>query len=214
MIGAIENAMIARLKAASDAGALGYRYLTLETYPEDWDEYLKDVAVLRAPAAWVVFAGLRLLDDSVTSQLTFGLVVMAENARNESATRHGGSGPGGPIAGEPGSYQLAEDAIMLLGGSDLGIAIGPLNFRSLRIVSRFPALQQRKVSMLAAEFTTDCIMAPELVDGEWPPFELFHANWDIPPFGNVDADPDAPGAQIPADATADATDDVHLEQDA
>jgi hypothetical protein len=42
MIAAIELGILARLKAVSDSDALGYKYGTLETYPEDWDEYLKD----------------------------------------------------------------------------------------------------------------------------------------------------------------------------
>lgn len=213
MIAAIENAMLARLKAASDADLLGYRFRSLDTYPEDWDEYLKDKDVVSAPAAWAVFAGARRIEGPNVlpiMQMTFGLVVMAENMRNETATRHGG-----PVPAEPGSYQLAIDAILLLAGHDLGLAIGALELRSLRIVSRFPALKERKVSMLALELTTDVAIAaigPGEGADDLPPFELFHANWDIRPFGNVDADPAAPGIQIPADATADATDDVHLEQ--
>lgn len=217
MIGEIENRMLGLLRAAGEGGLLGYRYKALETYPEDWDEYLKDKDVLGAPAAWVVFAGMRAVEGPVlapTVEMTFGLVFMAENLRNETATRHGGQTPAGAaIAGEPGSYQLAIDGFLLLAGHDLGLDIAPLEFKSLRIVSRFPALAERKVSMLAMEFTTRAQL-PAIDPGPdtLPPFEVFHANWDVPPHGNVDADPGTPGVQIPADASADATDEVQLPQ--
>lgn len=212
MIAAIENGIIALLKAASDADRLGYRYRSFDTYPEDWDEYLKDKNALPAPAVWAVFAGGRRIEGpnvQPTLRLTFGVLFMAENMRNETATRHGGVGPG-----EPGSYQLAEDGAQLLVGHDLGLAIGPFELVSIRLAGRFPALKERKVSMTALELTTDtAIVASDFDQDGLPPFELFHANWDIPPHGNVDGDPDEPGVQIPADATADATDDVQLEQD-
>src|SRR5205085_12183170 len=116
------------------------------------------------------------------------------------------------VTGEPGSYQLAEDGFLIRVDSDLGLQIGQFEFQSSRLVARFPALKERKVSMVALELTTDVQVSAQTPGEELPPFELFHANWDIPPHGNVDGDPDTPGIQIPADATADATDDVHLEQ--
>lgn len=206
MIGAIENGILARLQAASDAGALGYTFATLDTYPEDWDQYFRDKGPIRAPAAWVVFAGAKALDDP-QMRLSFGVVFMAENARNETATRQGG-----PVVAEPGSYQLVEDGMVLLVNSDLDLQIGRLQFQSIRVVSRLPALIERKVSMMALELTTDVAVGTDDLGDELNPFELFHINWDIPPHGNVDADPAEAGVQIPADATADATDDVHLEQ--
>jgi phage gp37-like protein len=203
MIGAIENAILAELKAYGDGDALGYKYRTLETFPEDWSQYLQDKAVLNAPAAWVVFAGASKVGGSPAQpvlRFTFGLVVMAENARNETATRHGGPG-----TGEPGSFQLAEDAITILAGSELGLDIGSIEVRALRVVNRLDAAKARKVSMLAIELTTDCMLfGVDREPGALPDFEAFHANWDVPPFGNV-------LLPLPADATADATDHVTLE---
>lgn len=210
MIGAIENAILARLKAASDGDVLGYKYRTLETYPAEWDEYLKEKGPIAAPAAWATFAGWRRIesdDNRPRVRLSFGVVVMAENARNETATRHGG-----PIEAEPGSYQMAEDAAALLAGRSLGLDIGAIKVGSLNIVSRLKALQERKVSMLALELTTD-VLATDGSFGEEPldDFAAFHANWDIPPHGGIDADLVEPGIQIPDDDNADATDHVTLE---
>jgi phage gp37-like protein len=211
MIAAIENAITARLQAASDADILGYKYRTLETYPAEWDAYLKDKGPIPAPAGWVTFAGWRRVPDSADQRprvrLSFGLVVMSENARNETAQRHGG-----PIAAEPGSYQLAEDAVQLLAGRTLGLDMGGLVVGSLNIVGRLPAIRERPVSMLALELTTDVLVADGSF-GEEPldDFETFHANWDIPPHGGIDAAPATPGIQIPDDAHADATDTVTLE---
>jgi phage gp37-like protein len=210
MIAAVENAILARLRAAGAAGVLGYDWRTLETYPDEWDQYLKDKGPINAPAAWVTFAGWRRIAESENDRprlrLSFGLVVMAENARNETATRHGG-----PVAAEPGSYQLAEDACGLLAGQSFGLDMSGLAIGDLHIVARLAALKERKVSMLAQELTTD--IAAEMISfggGEIGDFETFHANWDAPPHGQIDAAPGTPGIQIPDDARADATDHIEV----
>ena len=202
MIGEIENAILARLQAASDAGVLGYEWATLETYPEDWSEYLGEAAgTVRAPAAWVVFAGWRPDPNKngtpETVELTFGLVFMAENFRNEQATRHGD----GTV---PGSYQLAVDGAALLDGNDLGLAIEGLRIGALRLVRNPLAQAKRKLSMLALELRTSARLpqAPDL-SGQLDDFTDWHANWDLPPFTLA--------PPLPVDATADATDHVQLE---
>lgn len=130
---------------------------------------------------------------------------MAENARNEQATRHGGPNSDS----EPGSYQLAEDVAALLAGQDLGLDIQGFEIGALRFVANASAMAKRKVSMLALELRTDIGLSqsPSLV-GELDDFTDFHANWDAAPFtlaGN-------PTLVLPADATDDATDHVELEQ--
>lgn len=220
MIAQIELAMLAALKAAGVDGVLGYKWQTLETYPEEWDTYLKDKRDWRAPAAWVVFAGA---DDSfVTSTGTvrlegarFGLVVAAENKRNETATRHGG--PGTAAAAEPGSYQLILDAIAILGGSNLGLDINALLPGAIRSVRPFEALKERNVSMFATMFVTafefTSLPSGEVLDD----FVTLHLDWDIPAFGGVDGDLGAPGIQLPAPVdgpgSADASDHLTLPQE-
>lgn len=213
MIAAIENAMLETLRSAAQANLLGYRWRTLETYPENWDDYLSDKIDFHAPAAWAVFAGASELSFTSSGRVriataSFGLVVAAENLRNETATRHGG-----PVASEPGSYQLVLDAVRLLAGSSLGLDIDAL--RPMRIASVRPSalLIERKVSLLAIELRTgfemDCIEPAALAD-----LDTIHIDWDVPAFGRVDANLPAPGVQLPAPAggpgSADASDHLDL----
>lgn len=208
MIGAIENAILARLKAASDADLLGYTYKTLESYPTDWDAYLSDKTI-RAPGAWVVFGGFHggqaVSIGNLTAVGQYGLVVMAENARNETAQRQGG-----PVAGEPGSYQLAEDAIALLHGWDPGVVgASALKATALHQVRSQAIVKQRRISMLAVSFDVPmgfyAMLNGPLNGGVAGDFATFHANWDVPGH-SIPA-----GTALPADGLADATDIVQLE---
>ena len=212
MIGAIENAILARLKAASDADVLGYHWQTLETFPEDWAARLaEELGTVRTPAAWVVFAGWSpdpRYQDAIPAYVVgrFAVIVMAENMRNEEATRHGGT------ASEPGSYQMALDVAGLLGGHNLGLDISSLKVGALQFVNRPEAALKRKCSMLGVEFTTT-FAAPDspMLSSGLTDFESFHVNWELPPHGRVDADPAQPGVQLPDDPHADATDHQILE---
>lgn len=214
MIGTIENAMLARAKLAADADLLGYKWQSLETYPQDWDEWLKDKVDLRAPALWVGFRGWSRPESTGTIPrlpAMFVAVVMAENKRNEQATRHGD--PAAPAA-KPGSYQLLVDVTALINGNTLGLDIDTMQVGRSGLVIKPAAMKERKVSMMFVEFHTAFTPGEP---GEFNPdlgdFQTFHANWDIPTFGNVDGNDEAPGVQIPADDTADATDHVHMETD-
>lgn len=213
MIQEIETRMLDHLRTAGATGMLGYSFATLDTYPENWDELLSDSSHWKSPAAWVVFGGVdqavEQSDGSIRARATFGLVVAAENLRNERASRHGG-----PRPTEPGSYSLMLDAAGLLSGEDLGLDIDRLRFVEARSVRPARALAERKVSMWALLFRT-AIPIAKLDPDAMPPgdFRIFHANWDIEPFGTVDGDPDCPGVQLPADATADATDHLELPHD-
>ena len=212
MIGAIENAMLARLRACEGPGKLGYSFRTLETFPEDWAGYLAAKPEIRCPAAWATFAGAQDLREEdngmISAQGTFFLIVAAQSSRNETSSRHGGR------EGEPGSYQLALDALVLLNDQDFDLAIDGLSpGRSLQQVQLPEAQRKRGISAIAIEFETRFWVSPLAFDHDAPtPFTALHANWDLPPFGSVDADPTEPGVQLPDDARAAATDHVQLEQ--
>lgn len=216
IIAAIENAVLARLQAGE--AVIGYQWLTRETYPADWDAFLKEKSIVRDPGVWFGYAAGRVLpgEEFVNTGLatrieaTFGITVIARHQGNEQARRHGTE-----TQGQVGAYQLMLDCVSLLNRSDLGLDINPLQFSQLRLVRPTGALTQMKAAMYAAQITTNFllpILPDDLGDGALDAFETFHANWDIPPFGGIDAAPGTPGIQLPDDANADATDTLELPQ--
>lgn len=212
MIAAVEKAMLARLAYAAERGAIPYRWPTLETYPEDWDQYFKNKGTLRTPAAWVVFGGFDKIEDSNDGPIataSFGLVVADTNLRDEEATRHGRTLANGATT-EPGSYRLMLDSAGLLAGQDLGLDMSELSLVEVAQVRSASQDALRRTSLWALRFTTRFTVPFLEIDEDAADFTAFHANWDIRPFGNVDADPAKPGVQLPADATADATDHVRF----
>lgn len=181
MIGAVESAIGAALKAAEAAVPLGYAWRTVDSYPEDFDAYLKEKGQLRTPGAWAVFLGLsdgRDDGSAWTGEARFALVVAAQNLRNETATRHG-------AAGEPGSYQLAADAIRVLDGQDFDFLAEPIRVQGARLVARSPEMRRQGLSLMALDLR--CRIALEPFEGAGNPadFLTFHADWDVPPLGNV-----------------------------
>lgn len=210
MIGAVENALTGALAAASNAGRLGYAWRTLESYPEDFDAYLKEKGQLRCPAAWAVFLQLAEGADHADEQgwsgkASFALVVAAENVRNETATRHGGPDP----LAEPGVYQLAIDATRVLSRNSLdGLLpagaglIEPVTVKSMRLVARTPETRRHKLALMAIEIECRLPFGPLPADSEPGDFTHLHLDWDVPAHGNV-------SAPLPA-ATPDAEDLIVL----
>ncbi|MBD3728761.1 MAG: DUF1834 family protein [Sphingomonadales bacterium] len=183
MIAATELAIIDVLKAAGDDGVLGYRYVVLDTFPDEFEEYLREIRNLRTPAAWAVFLGLSDGSDESDDagwhgKARFALVVAASNLRNEQQTRHGD----GSV---PGSYQLAIDAIRLLTRDDLGLdLVEPITVRGARLVARSDQMVKQKLSLMAIEL--ECrLPLGVFADPDEGGFLQLHVDWDVPPFGNV-----------------------------
>lgn len=198
MIGAIENAIVSRIAAASQSGALGYQLRTVKSYAGDLEPDLLAEVIRQFPAVWVLYAGEAapreiMADTAWRYAPRFSVYVGARNLRNEAASRQGAAGT------EIGSYQILEDVRRLLAGHRLGLPIGPLVPGAVR-----SALQSRDISIygLSVEtlFDEDALALPSERLGE---FLHLHMDWDAPPHGNV-----AP--PLPA-AEADARDDVFLD---
>lgn len=195
MIAVTELALIQVLLDAGEAGVLGYRYQTHDTFPDQFEEYLRLHPKLRVPACWATFLGLvEGVDDGddlgFQARARFALVVAAMNLRNEEDSRHGD----GAV---PGSYQLMVDAIRLLSRSMLTPELDlmePVRIRSARPVARTEQTKKQNLSMMAIELE---LVLPLSVFTEDPvDLRTLHVDWDIPAFGNVEpplpaADPDA-----------------------
>lgn len=195
MIAATELALVQMLLDAGEAGVLGYEYRTHDTFPDQFEEYLRTHKNLRTPAAWATFLGLvEGVDDGddtgFQARARFALVVAAQNLRNEEDSRHGD----GAV---PGSYQLMVDAIRVLSRSMLTPALDlmePVRIRSARPVARTEQMKRQNLSMIAIEVE---LVLPLGVFAEEPvDLRTLHVDWDIPAFGNVEPplpadDPDA-----------------------
>ena len=130
MISAIEDAIIARIKAAATATpGLGYRLPTVASYGGELDDDLANV-VRSFPAVWVAYAGggkpvkTNTAGTKWKTPATFAVMVGARNVRGERATRQGVK-----VAGEikeVGVYQMLSDISLMLISQDMGLAITPL----------------------------------------------------------------------------------------
>ncbi|QDH35850.1 phage protein Gp37 [Porphyrobacter sp. YT40] len=205
MIAATELALVDVLVDAGEAGVLGYRYHTRDTFPDQFEEYLRANQKLRVPACWATFLGLvEGVDEGddlgFQARARFALVVAAMNLRNEEDSRHGDGA-------QPGSYQLMVDAIRLLSRSMLTPELGliePVRIRSARPIARTEQMKRQNLSMMAIELE---LVVPLATFTDAPvDLRTLHVDWDIPAFGNVH-DPDL--GPLPAD-DPDAADTMQL----
>lgn len=187
MITEVENAIVATLMQAT---ALPYSYRLGETYPDDFDGYLSaKIGQIRAPACWAVFLGLAECQDyeddaGVQGTARFALVVAAQNLRSEAAARQGGV----DVSIEPGAYRLAEDASRLLSGSMLGLdLVHPVSVNGMRPIARTTAMAKNNLSLMAIELTCGIALGTRAAAGQpIGDFQQLHADWDVPPHGNVE----------------------------
>jgi phage gp37-like protein len=149
MYAAIEDAIIARLQAANDSGALGYRLAQVASYGGEFDDETFFTQFRKFPAAWVTIGGSKAKAISARKTLlmpVIAVMVGTRNVRGERQTRHG-------VLDQPGSYQLLDDVRRLLAGQTFDLAIEPLSVgadRTLFNVRR----GSEALSVLAAEFST------------------------------------------------------------
>lgn len=198
MIGTIEQAILDKIAAASSGAtpALGYRIKDVKSYGGELEGPVTEIAK-RFPAALVVFAGIRsaaeLGGGAWQYTAAFSVIVGNQDRRNNTTARHG-------AGSQPGSYQMVTDALALLVGSDLGLSIAQI--RPGRVIA---LINSKTVSVYSVEVFTDFVVEYEAADADLDDFAVLHADWDIPPHGNVSTD-------LPA-GDADAEDTIEPEQD-
>lgn len=199
MIGHIEQAIIDKIQAASTSGALGYKPAKVASYGGEYSDPSVRQVIKDFPAVSVMFDGARSTkqtNGSVKIDVRYGVFVAARNLRSEKEARHGDGT-------NPGSYKMIEDMILLLTNQNFGLEIAELSFEDVSLVL-VDKSDQGLVSVYGISFKTSYSIGtlPSETDiASLGTFQKFHANWDIPPHGNVSTD-------LPADSTADATDHV------
>lgn len=188
MFAEIENAILTRLQLAGspENQVLGYNWGTCESYPENWQDYLENnLALLRAPAVWVTFAGFSKISSStrgVDVRATYGVIVAAKNYRNQRAARFGGAG-----TDEIGSYQLVNDVLGLLNGHNLGLDISDLEVQSVRFARSTPAMVKTGMSFLGIDLTTEFTLGFEadFTADDLGDFATFNVDWALPPATDI-----------------------------
>lgn len=200
MITEIESAIIARIQSAHDAGVLGYGLKKIGTWGGDNTDDLRNF-VKDFPAIWVIYAGERPGRHTSQNQeqiARFNIIVAAQSLRNEAEARRG-------AGARVGTYQMIKDCKALILNQTLGLDITPI-----KPVGVTPLLNEQAGQHLASlyglevetRYNDDQIGDTSDLDI----FETFHANWDVPVFGNV-------GPELPDDDNADATDHVTLSEE-
>lgn len=151
----LEDAVIARVKNASDSNALGYRLAHVDSYGGEFDDETFFTQFRKFPAVWVTVGGdkpKRVSAKVWECALTLAVMVGARNVRGERFTRHGS-------VGEAGTYQLAQDVRDLLSVQDFDQLVAPLALGPTRTL--FNTRQGNEArSVLAIEFTTTYTYRP------------------------------------------------------
>lgn len=145
----IEDAIIARLRAASDGGVLGYRLAEVASYGGEFDDDAFYASVRKFPAVWVTVGGSKPVRKSARVWVCAPAVVVmvgARSVRGERFTRHG-------AVGEPGSYQILQDVTDLLASQTLGLPIEPLALGADRTLFNTRMGNEAR-SVLAREFVS------------------------------------------------------------
>jgi phage gp37-like protein len=197
MITALEDALLARLRAA-----FGATLQAIDHRPAALDEPQLHKLITKAPAAYVGFLGFaatELTDASVDCQ--FGVYLVARHVTDEPSRRRG---DGRTLIG---LYDMARIATASLREHVLADEAGePVALGPIRIVRLDPLPADVFAKHGLAVHGLVVSVPAELTLGELPSlddFETFHADWDVPPLGNVQP-------PLPA-GTADARQTIALE---
>lgn len=170
---ALEDAVIARVKGASDSNALGYKLAQVGSYGGEFDDEAFFTQFRKFPAVWVTVGGdkpKRISAKVWQCALTVAVMVGARNVRGERRTRVGVK-VGAQIL-DVGSYQLLQDVRDLLSGQSLGLDISPLSVGTIRTLFN-TKLGNEARSVMAAEFTTEfTYRVPEPVEGSYTGIDL------------------------------------------
>lgn len=171
-IGAVEDAMIARLKAAFGWGDERHALAEVEALEFPFDQDADKVHQVKAPAAYVVPLAARGMGESglVTMQWAVYAVSGAPTARARAR---------GTAIGDLGAYAIAARIAAALDGwvPDVEGASG-LECAGIEVLTGL-TLVKRRLSVLAVTFTGPLQFAFEDPEAELADFLHYHSDWDL-----------------------------------
>lgn len=195
-IAAIEDAIKARIIAASESGELGYKLGAVATYDAEFDDLDSLAQVVRVmPAVWVTLARCgkpeRKGADKWLVPVTMGVMVGARNVRNHEAARRGSRV-------EAGAYRLLDDMWDLLVGQDLGLRIKAFAPGETQLIFQ-RRVSAQGISVLGLELHTEFTRTGRAtrLEGQAPELTAVGLNYYLKP----------------GDDVADATDVIKLAQE-
>jgi len=180
MISLIEDAILARIKAAAESGAIAWKPKSLEVYSGQLgnDDYRRVVKTF--PAVLVTFAGKpkpeQVGGGKYRHSPTFTVFVCQQNRRNGETSKKG-------VAGKVGTLQMLKDVSGLCVRETFGLEISKIKPGAVRSM-----VQTSSASIYALELHTTFDEAEHYVAASGlDNFSKFHSEWDIPPHGTIDA---------------------------
>nr|WP_255680832.1 phage protein Gp37 [Azonexus sp. R2A61] len=151
----LEDQVIARVKAASDSNALGYRLAHVESYGGEFDDDTFFTQFRRFPAVWVTVGGdkpKRLGPTKWQCALQLAVMVGARSPRGERNARRGS-------VEAVGAYQMQQDVRDLLTNQDLGLPIARLAPGASRTLFN-TRIAGNGLAVFAQEFATSYTYTP------------------------------------------------------
>lgn len=159
----LEDAVIARIQAASDSNALGYRLASIGSYGGEFDDEIFFTQFRKFPAIWVTVGGdtpKKIGAKSWECTLKLAVMVGARNVRGERFTRHGS-------VGEVGTYQMAQDVRDILIGQSFNGMVSALDLGPQRTLFNTRMGNEAR-SVISQELTARyTYRMPEEVVGEY-----------------------------------------------
>ena len=152
MIGTVEQAIVAAIKAAT----LPYALKFVGSYGGEFDDDI-GLVVRNFPGVWVTFGGSQDKPHGVSKDRNmvparFAVIVGARNVRGEEATRQGTTTAAGQLI-EPGTYRMLQDVRGVLWGQDFGLPIEPLQPRGVKTLYN-TTLNGQALSVFVQEYET------------------------------------------------------------
>jgi phage gp37-like protein len=173
----IEDAIIARVKAAQTAGTLGYRLAHIDSYGGEFDDDTFWTNFRSFPAVWVTIGGEtieRLGRRARRATVRGAVMVGTRSARGERFARIG-------VTGEPGSYQIIDDVRQLVTG--FGLVAECEAFEPGRVTTLYNTrIGTNGLSVLALEISTRYeFEVPEPPTGDAPEIIKILLNYRLQP---------------------------------